>query len=527
MEFEGHDVTARGLAVTSCSDEHGFPAAMALPTIPSFWSSRCRTVEQQIARHREQEARFRQKWELNSRYFQQSGVYSSKQAQWNSRQSYQQSMEAYRREKQKEEKQSSLEQRRRRLQKLLLEEREMLAEELRELRLSKEAGLSPMREKSEALKSAREERRKQVAEELLHECWKNNSAKLRQVGSDLHKQHVVEAWGDQLVQKKQQEAAEREEKIRVENQYEAARREALERMEVAAEKRKQEEKQQADFLWQQMEELKLREVEATKLKEEEAKLRKQHWELEALEAERKQQEQARKKRELGRFLKHQYHGQLRRRAQQVQEELEQDRQILLALSEEAEAEDQRLHTLRREQAVAAVAWMKEVLEKQLQLEREREAELETVFREEAKQVWAKREEEWARERKARDRLMAEVLAERAGQIQEKMERNRQAQEESVQCREQLIQELEEAKQLTQRETEEQAVLKTARKAELEAQLTEWQRQQQQEREQLQEEEAAARWAEQHHEEQEQLEARRMAERGYRHQNYSYPRTAWT
>lgn len=30
--------------------------------------------------------------------------------------------------------------------------------------------------------------------------------------------------------------------------------------------------------------------------------------------------------------------------------------------------------------MAAVAWMKEVIEQQLQLEREREAELETIFR---------------------------------------------------------------------------------------------------------------------------------------------------
>lgn len=63
---------------------------MALPTISSLWVSRTRALEKQIVRHREQEARFRQQWELNSHYFKQSGLYSSKQAQWSSRQSYQQ-----------------------------------------------------------------------------------------------------------------------------------------------------------------------------------------------------------------------------------------------------------------------------------------------------------------------------------------------------------------------------------------------------------------------------------------------------
>ncbi|XP_020657550.3 trichoplein keratin filament-binding protein [Pogona vitticeps] len=499
---------------------------MALPTLPSFWSSRSRALEQQIVRHREQEARFRQQWELNSRYFKQSGVYTSKQAQWGSRQSYQQSMDAYRCEKLKEEKRISLEQRRRRLQQLLFEEREMLVAELRELRLGKDE-MSEMKQKNEALKSAREGRRKQIAEERLYECWKNNSAKLREVETELHKKHVVEAWGDQRVQKQQREATEREEKTRLENEYEAARREALERMAAAAARRKEEEQKQAAFLRQQMEELRLREAEARELKEEEEKLLKQHWELGALEADRKRQEQERKKIELGRYLKHQYQAQLKRRAQQIQEELEKDRQILLALAEKEEGEDQRLRSARRERAVADVAWMKEVLEDQLRLEREREAELETLFREEAKHVWEKREQEWERERKARDRLMAEVLAERARQIRERMELNRQAQEESVKLREQLIQGLEEAKQLTQREKEEEAGQKTLRRRELEAQLTERHLQEEEERRRQEDEEAEARQEEERLRMLEEQEARRLAEQGYRHQRHSYPKTAWS
>lgn len=58
---------------------------------------------------------------------------------------------------------------------------------------------------------------------------------------------------------------------------------------------------------------------------------------------------------------------------------ETDRQILSALLE-TEDEDQRRQIARRERAVADVAWMKRVIEEQLQLEKEREAELETIFR---------------------------------------------------------------------------------------------------------------------------------------------------
>ena len=41
-------------------------------------------------------------------------------------------------------------------------------------------------------------------------------------------------------------------------------------------------------------------------------------------------------------------------------------------------------------------------------------------REEAARMWERREREWRREREARERLMSEVLAERQGQLCEKM-----------------------------------------------------------------------------------------------------------
>lgn len=56
-----------------------------------------------------------------------------------------------------------------------------------------------------------------------------------------------------------------------------------------------------------------------------------------------------------------------------------DRQILSALLKK-EDEEQRRQSARRERAVADVAWMKRVIEDQLQLEKEREAELQTFFR---------------------------------------------------------------------------------------------------------------------------------------------------
>lgn len=58
---------------------------------------------------------------------------------------------------------------------------------------------------------------------------------------------------------------------------------------------------------------------------------------------------------------------------------EADRKILAAMLEE-EHEDKKMESARRERAVADVAWMKHVIEEQLQLEREREAEFDVLYR---------------------------------------------------------------------------------------------------------------------------------------------------
>ncbi|KAM9371604.1 trichoplein keratin filament-binding protein [Phaethornis superciliosus] len=490
--------------------------AMARGWAPERWAAE---------RRRELETRSRQQWERASRSFARDAVYCYQQARWSEpRVLPRASPAAVRREA--EEAAERLEERRGRLRRLLGEEREALAGELRELRRDGGPELCGMRQRSQELRAGREERRRKVAEQLLYEHWRRNTAELREVESELHKKHVVEAWGDQIMQKNKQEATELEEKKRYENEYETARREALQRMRQEEERRRVEEKKQAEVLLQQMEELKLQETEARKLKKEQENLLKQQWELENLEEERKKMEEQRKKKELGRFLKHQCDVQLQRRAQQIQQELETDRQILLSLLEK-EDEDQQRRCTRRERAVADAAWMKRVIEEQLQLEKEREAELQTIFKEEAKKVWEKREEEWEREKKARDRLMTEVLAGRQHQIQEKMELNRRAQEESIKYREQLIRELEEAKEQRRKEKEQEEELKTARRQELEAQLTERRERECQEQQRQREEEAEERAARQRWEELVRQEAGQMAERGHRSRLYSYPKAAWT
>ncbi|XP_071301359.1 trichoplein keratin filament-binding protein isoform X2 [Agelaius tricolor] len=459
----------------------------------SLWLRRGRGPERWAAERRELQERSRQQWESTSRAFARAAAACSLQARWSEPRVPPPSAAAARRDA--EEAAARLERRRERLRRLLGEEREALAAELRERR---RGGM-----RSQELRDGPGECGRKFAEPPLQERWNKNNAKLREAESELHGKHMREAWRDQLTQENKEEGTKLVEKKRYENRYETAGGEALEGT------RQEEEKPQLEkTLLQQIEELKLQETKATKLKKEQENLLKQRWELENLEEERKQMEEHRRKKELGRFLKHQCDVQLRRRAQQVQEELETDRQILSVLLEKEE-EDQSWQSAQRGRAVADVAWMKKVIEEQLQLEKEREAELETIFREEAKKMWEKREEEWEREKVARDRLMSEVLAGRQRQIQEKMELNRKAQAESIKYREQLIKELEEAKEGTQQEQEEEEEQQRAHGRELQAQGTELSLGEEQ-----QQQEGSAR---QH------LEAKQ----GWHSRFYSYPRAAWT
>ncbi|XP_070760888.1 trichoplein keratin filament-binding protein [Enoplosus armatus] len=500
--------------------------SMALPTLSAHAPSRSRVLAGQLARQREQEARWRQQWEMHAQYFREQSVLSQRQAVWSSRHSYQQSMSAYHKQRQKEEKKASLEQRRNRLRAMLQEEQDRLEAELRELVPDRSTLASQLVQKTDELRTAREERKKKLAQELLREHWKKNNPELREVESALHKDHVVSQWQEQISERKQQEVAEQQEKRRFENEYERTRKEALERMKQAEEKKNIEERRRAEELCKQMEELKLREEEATRLKKEQEALLVKQWELEKIEEERREVEERRKKSEMGHFLIRQYRAQLKRRAQQVQEELEADRKILAALLE-GQQEDRRMETARRERAIADAAWMKHVIEEQLQLEREREAEFDILHREEAQRVWEKREAQWEKERKARERLMQEVLAGRQQQLELKVQKNRDAQEESLRRREELIQELELEREMRRQETVQEEGHRTARMREINAQVEQKHQEQWEEQCRIEQEEEEDREALQIQEDELRLEMQRMAEKGHQAKIHSRPRSAWT
>jgi len=126
---------------------------------------------------------------------------------------------------------------------------------------------------------------------------------------------------------------------------------------------------------------------------------------------------------------------------------------------------------KRLKAKADAENMIQVLNQQLRLEKEREAELESMFQDEAAKEWDKRNMEWDRERLARENLMRQVISERNEQMNFKLNLLQQQKTESLQKREELVQDMEKTQKLAIKEREKSARIKQERKEDIENQLT--------------------------------------------------------
>merc|ERR1719309_1309184 len=114
---------------------------------------------------------------------------------------------------------------------------------------------------------------------------------------------------------------------------------------------------------------------------------------------------------------------------------------------------------RKEKAKADVQWMRDVLAEQMDLEREREAELESMYQEEAARVWQKREAEWERERVAREKLMDEVFRVREEQLEAKVAVVRQQRQETLKERRRILKDVEIADGMAKEQEEEAELAK--------------------------------------------------------------------
>lgn len=346
---------------------------------------------------------------------------------------------------------SKLDARRERLRQLFKEDVKRFTEELLAQEETKESRLEKMRTRMQELKSKREADRKLVVEKKLLQRWRNECDELRTIESKILEEEVARACADQMVERDQKKAQEREEKRFYDALWEQDRLKKIAKEEAEKTRSKEMNAATVAMLESQLDALRKQAAEEERLKQEEAALMRHEIQTLQLQDERalarKLSEQRIIRADLDRFnsLK------IAQRAREVADSLSLDMKIVnefLAMDKaESESKSRRRAELRREMAL-----YREHLREQKAIEEKREREMERMQKEEADKLWRIRTEKWQREQLARDRLMSEVLAGRKEQLKTSIDRNRLRQEEMLFDRAQSIKQIEAAQKIEAVET---------------------------------------------------------------------------
>jgi trichoplein keratin filament-binding protein len=373
----------------------------------------------------------------------------------------------------KQERLTWLRDRQSKLKELLRNESLVTEVELKKLRTNGRDNsntLDAMKSRAENLKSAREEDRKKLAEQKLYENWRINNPEIREIESKKHQDFVVEKWKEQqkekqdLIQMLNEQDNEYVKYLELERQKQQDLDLELQRLKLNREIELKE------ILKQQMIELKQREYETEVINREEADLMNENLQIMKLQEEREKMTNLESKQEYGRQLLRQHKAKLRKRAKEVQEELELDLKILKLIND-TQDKQRHVESAKRLKAKADAEKMLMVLHEQLRLEKQREAELESMFQDEAAKEWEKRNAQWERESQARQALMKQVLEERQNQINEKFDLLNEKKVESLRKREELLKDMEQTQLLAMREREKLEQAKIERRQDFESQLT--------------------------------------------------------
>lgn len=415
---------------------------MSIPSVPSHWTTRKDLLERAIVRRHEKEARYRQSWDSASRYFDHLQLKAVKHDSWTSEGLYKVCNEAFNARKAKEEKQEKLAARRAKLLQLLQQEEKLYEAELEVMRECKRTpSISNTRQCLEELWIRKEADRKSVDERRLSHHSNASDLSNREIETHRLKQEAIKSLSQQLrmqeERKKSEERTKVEEKKRVEGEYKRLEEERkLQESERLAESSRLHE-----ILKNQVEVLKLREAEATRLKKEQELLLQRQWFLDQEEESRRQRYVQANRKEYGRQLMHQSKVQLQKRAREICDELDKDQEMLEHFAKEQRVWTQETNA-RREKVIADAAAAQKMIAEHMNREKARKTEVELLFNEEAARVWRKREAEWERERQMREKLLREVMEGLRLQIQDRIAENLKLQEVSIREREDLLRNME-------------------------------------------------------------------------------------
>jgi hypothetical protein len=159
--------------------------------------------------------------------------------------------------------------------------------------------------------------------------------------------------------------------------------------------------------------------EMRELKEKEAQLLREENALRAMEERREKEEKRRRQSETKCDLDYSLKLKMKKKTREIQEELALDMKLLEQMLQETSNEAM-LHLQKKNTLKEEIQLYRSYLAEAKREERQREQELDSLLSAEVEKQWAKRTQQWRKEREARRKLMDDVLKTRRQQIKEKL-----------------------------------------------------------------------------------------------------------
>lgn len=413
-------------------------------------AGRNRSMEDRIARKRDEEAINRQSWQAQSKYYDTCSRDNKKYCSWTSPECSASSMKKYQEIKNSHKNSKEFEEEEN--QKVRLELKAQQEQEIAEReerikyrnRFSKhdEAPISVLRNISNDLKAQQDTIRRFEAEKKLYQQWRLSNPFVREHEMNAREKNLKVAWLDAQIEKQMAKEKEEEEmKTYLEERQQKMKEEEEKEIE---EKRSLQTKEEEyhEIIDKQIKQLKLKDELTEKLRSEEAAVLKHREELENIVREREILTERKSRMEMDLYNLGFNRLKLRRRAKIVSEEIEQEQAFLERILKLQEEEKQ-AEGLAKEHSKESIKKILKCLKDQQKLEVQRQEMLGVLFDSEAKAMWQKQELIWAQEKKARNNLFQDILQGLKSQIDEKVEQKVKEQQELLIEKEQMLKQIEE------------------------------------------------------------------------------------
>ncbi|XP_067137449.1 trichoplein keratin filament-binding protein-like [Centruroides vittatus] len=186
-----------------------------------------------------------------------------------------------------------------------------------------------------------------------------------------------------------------------------------------------------------LEELNKHEKEIQLLKDEELTFIKKEQQINELREKYYQMKDFRKKKEISIAMMKKSKNRLRQKALDIENELKFHQQMLDFLFKQK----LQIEEAENEELFSNIKKLNNILEEQKRVEKEHQRELHLLYDEEAERIWKSREDEWNKDREARESIMNKILKELMRKIQEAIKKNITRRKEKLQKTDLLMKEL--------------------------------------------------------------------------------------